>query len=278
MSEWRSYTQDNAQHTVVGDLRILDHIASPQLNNQRHLLVWLPPAYADVTRRFPVLYMHDGDNLFDAYASYAGEWGVDETLTALHDEGLAAIVVGIPNMGDTRFNEYSPYDDTIRERGHGVGDVYLRFIIDTVKPLIDAQFRTLPDVAHTGIAGSSMGGLISLYAFLTHPDVFGLCGAFSPVFWYGEAALYDLTQTPAHGRVYLDIGTVEGEVYANLATREAITESAANDAYRDGVRRLRDGLQQTGYVLHYVEDAGERHHESAWAKRLPDALRFLLAE
>lgn len=251
----------------MGDLRINDAVYSPQLNNTRHILVWLPPTYATSNARFPVLYMHDGDNLFDAYASYAGEWRVDETLTQLAAEGIAAIVVGIPNMGEQRFSEYSPFPH--RTHGKGSGDAYLRFLVETLKPMIDADFRTLPDATHTGIVGSSMGGLISLYGFLQYPAVFGMCGVLSPSFWYGEKTMLErIAKTPPHGRVYLDIGTKEGTV--------ARSTQRLNHTYRDGVRKLRDALK--AYDLLYVEDEGAQHNERAWARRLPKALRFLLSD
>ena len=126
-----------------------------------------------------------------------------------------------------------------------------------------------------------MGGLISLYGFLQHPDVFGLCGSFSPVFWYGDHALYALIQAVAtgRGRIYLDVGGSEGIVYANLAADgKQMSQGQANDAYRDGVRRLRDELRQREYDdnLLYIEDAAAQHNEAAWAQRLPAALIFLL--
>lgn len=278
MADWQSYTDQRGEHTVTGELLITQSIYSPQLQNQRHLLVWLPPSYRHSKRRYPVIYMHDGDNLFDRTVSYSGEWQVDESLTTLADEGLEAIVVGIPNMGDARFSEYSPYDS---ERGPGKADLYLQFLIETIKPLIDADFRTYTDAPHTGIVGSSMGGLISLYGFLQHPDVFWLCGSFSPVFWYGDHALYALIQNRAtgQGRVYLDVGGREGTVYANLAADgKQMSEAQADNAYRDGVRRLHDELRQQGYDnnLLYVEDAAAQHNEAAWAQRLPAALIFLL--
>lgn len=279
MTDWQTYTEHRDEHSVVGELLIRESIYSVQLNNQRHLLVWLPPSYRTTEKRYPVIYMHDGDNLFDKVVSHSGEWCVDETLTMLADHGIEAIVVGIPNMGNERYSEYSPYPHV--ERGIGRGDAYLRFVIETIKPLIDTDFRTLPDAENTGIAGSSMGGLISLYGFLQHPDIFGLCGAFSPVFWYGDGALYELIQSRSTGwgRVYLDVGGREGVVYAGLAKQsESLTEEAADLAYRDGVRLLRDQLQQRGYTdnLLYVEDDEAHHNEAAWANRLPGALRFLL--
>lgn len=277
MTNWRSYTQERENHTIVGELLITDRVYSPQLHNHRNLLVWLPPSYRDNDRRFPVIYMHDGDNLFDENATPYGEWQVDETLTQLAEDGMEAIVVGIPNMAEMRFSEYCPFDEV----KPALGDAYLRFIVDTIKPMIDADFRTQREAASAAIFGSSMGGLISLYGFLKYPNVFGLCGAFSPVFWFNGDALYQtvLAEAIGNGRVYLDVGTKEGEVYGALVSHGPISDDAAHDAYRDGVRHLRDGLLHKGYArnLLYVEDEDALHNESAWAKRLPGAFRFLLA-
>ncbi|MEL6524863.1 MAG: alpha/beta hydrolase-fold protein, partial [Chloroflexota bacterium] len=115
MTQWYDYKSKYPQNTVVGELRLLDEMYSPHLDNTRHLLVWLPSSYHDTQNNYPVIYMHDGDNLFDESKTYSGEWQVDETLTQLASEGIEAIVVGIPNMGDERFSEYSPYPHS--ERG-----------------------------------------------------------------------------------------------------------------------------------------------------------------
>src|SRR5689334_23384391 len=108
---WHSYLdgKDAAKHTVSGTVMVLDSVYSPQLDNHRDILVYLPRTYQSSTQRYPVLYMHDGQNLFDAATSYAGEWHVDETLEALSDEGIEAIVVGVPNMGVERIHELSPF-------------------------------------------------------------------------------------------------------------------------------------------------------------------------
>ncbi len=266
MAQWRNF-QQGQPHTVVGTLLVCEGVFSPQLNNSRLLFVWLPNSYTERTnKRYPVLYMHDGDNLFDAYRSFAGEWRVDETLTILEDEGLEAIVVGIPN-NEHRMEEYSPYADKRIKLKQGKGNDYLRWIIDTIKPLIDQDFRTLTDVAHTGIMGSSLGGLISLYGFLKHPDVFGFAGVMSPAHWVGNGQIVEMitqAQQPT-GKLYMDIGGKEGR---------------SGLSYMQAVRRMADTLKQKGYIdgetLSYVEDEQGSHNEDAWAYRLPDALRFLL--
>ncbi len=279
MTEWTRYDERHPQHTVVGDLRVYPRLHSPQLGNKRDVLVWLPAGYETSTQRYPVLYMHDGQNVFDAKTSYAGEWCADETMTALASEGIEAILVGLPNAGAQRRVEYSPYDyQAGKQQIIGKGELYTRFIVETVKPLIDTSFRTRTDGAATGTVGSSMGGLIALYGILTRPEVFGLCGAFSTAYWFGEDALLKEIHRRASGagRVYLDVGTREGDTIANLK----IAAQDFNMLYRDGVRDLLKALTERGYALGrnlmYVEDEGALHNEEAWARRLPDALRFLL--
>jgi predicted alpha/beta superfamily hydrolase len=220
--------------------------------------------------------MHDGQNLFDEATSYAGEWQVDETMQALSTEGLEAMVVGVPNMDRRRVIEYTPF----RVPGHrtGLGEAYLTFLTETVKPLIDRSFRTLPDREHTGIMGSSLGGLISLYAFFRYPQAFGLAGAMSPALQLGEDETFGFIRAAPcpRGRIYLDVGTRE----AHAGKRETQGMRRESSSYLELVRSMRDLLVRkgcrNGADLQYVEDQGGIHHESAWARRLPGALRFLL--
>jgi predicted alpha/beta superfamily hydrolase len=194
--DWQSYPSqdDGAEHTVVGTVKKLEALYSPQLDNRRDVLVYLPPSYGtDAERRYPVLYMHDGQNLFDRATSFGAEWEVDQTLEAASEDGLEAIVVGLLNLGDARLDEYSPWPDEKHAKG-GRGDLYLDFIVQTVKPIIDADFRTRPDRRSTGIAGSSMGGLISLYGYFRNHDTFGFCGVMSPALWYGGRKIYEFVE------------------------------------------------------------------------------------
>jgi predicted alpha/beta superfamily hydrolase len=266
MAEWHDYVaHEDRDQRAHGPLKILRGLHSPQLNNARDITVYLPPSYpTSGDRRYPVLYMHDGQNLFDPKTSFAGEWDVDGMIDATSGEGLEAIVVGVPNMGPERCNEYSPFDDP--KHGPAKGDAYLGFLVDTVKPIIDADFRTNPAREQTGIVGSSMGGLISLYAFFKRPDVFALAGVMSPALWYGERKVFDFLQQSAHvhGRMYVDVGTKEG-------TQEL----------RD-VTRLRDQLLEHGYRhgqdLLFIVDFGAGHNEQAWARRLKKMLEFFLKQ
>lgn len=263
---WRDYPseRDPGEHTVDGTVRVLEGFHSPQLGNRRSIFVYLPPSYAsDPERRYPVLYMHDGQNLFDRATSFGEAWEVDATLEAASGDGLEAIVVGIPNMGEARLDEYSPWRDETHEAG-GRGDAYVDFVAETLKPRIDADFRTLPGREHTGIAGSSMGGLISLYAFFRRPETFGFAGVMSPALWYGGRQVYGFVEAAPFvpGRIYLDVGTQEG--------REELSD----------VRRMRDLLIAKGYRrgedFFYVVEMGGRHNEQAWARRLRKELHLLL--
>ena len=263
--QWEEYKahdhQDGAAH---GKLRVLRGLESPQLNNKRDIFVYLPPSYhTDLERHYPVIYMHDGQNLFDPRTSFAGEWEVDDTIDETSREGVEAIVVGIPNMGAKRCNEYSPFDDP--KHGPAEGDLYLGFIVDTVKPIIDGDFRTLTDRDNTGIAGSSMGGLISLYAFFKRTDVFGFAGVMSPALWYGNRGIFDYLQSASNvgGRIYVDVGTREGT------------------AELTDVKRLRDRLLEMGYRhgedMVFMIDLGAGHNEQAWGRRMGKQLQFFLA-
>jgi predicted alpha/beta superfamily hydrolase len=279
MVQWHGYMQDKdpAQHSVVGSLLVTHWIYSPQLNNHRDLFVLLPPMYeSEPDKRFPVLYMQDGQNLFDRATSYAGEWEIDETMLALERVlRTEAIVVGIPNAGADRVNEYAPFVDP--DYGGGHGDQYLDFLIETVKPIIDADFRTLPDRDHTGIVGSSMGGLISIYGYWTRPETFGICASMSGAYWFANKAIVQFAaerDAPKPGRVYLDSGTGEkyeppGSVLRGLARCfcddvQAVQASLIDKGYRDGVD------------VRYVQEINGMHSEAVWARRMPLALRFLL--
>ena len=180
---WRPY--DRSPHTVVGDLRVYAAVPGPVPERTRALYAWLPPGYEDGTGRYPVVYMHDGQALFDRFLKEQtddpamhiepGEWMVDETMTALHDEGLDAIVVGIPNAGPARMVEYTPYT-VLEPRQPGQATAYIDWVCDVVKPLVDTSFRTAPGREHTTVAGSSLGGIVSLVAYRHRPEVFGAAG------------------------------------------------------------------------------------------------------
>jgi predicted alpha/beta superfamily hydrolase len=250
--------------TVVGNVVQLEKVWSPQLGNERGILVYLPPSYDEGELHYPVIYMHDGQNLFDEATSFSGEWKVDETLEHLSRRGLEAIVVGIPHLSEERLDEYCPFEEA--GQADARGELYLAWIVETLKPLIDQSFRTLPDRVHTGMMGSSMGGLITLFAFFRYPGIFGFAGVLSPSLWFAERAIFPCLEETAYvpGRLYLDVGTAEGK-------------GVAEDA-----RHMRELLVQKGFRLGedflYVEEEGAEHTESAWARRTKIAFRFLLGK
>ena len=171
-------------HTASSQVKILDSTFTiPQLNRKRRIWIYLPADYQQrKKKKYPVIYMHDGQNLFNEATSGFGEWGVDEYLDSLFKkEKNKSIIIGIDNGQDKRMNEYNPY--TFQQFGKGEGNKYVDFLVQTLKPYIDKRFHTLPDKKNTFIAGSSMGGLISLYAVLKYPEIFGGAGFFSPAFW-----------------------------------------------------------------------------------------------
>jgi predicted alpha/beta superfamily hydrolase len=251
-----------ASANIVGHVRVVPHVRSPELGNSRDITVHLPPSYRTSGRHYPVIYMHDGQNLFDHATAFSGDWGVDETMERIGPLGYEAIVVGIPNMGGERCDEYSPWVD--RRAGGGRGDAYVAFIVDTLKPRIDRRFRTRREREFTGIMGSSMGGLISLYAFFRYPRVFGYVGAMSPSLWFADHAIEEYVRGVERwfGRVYLDIGTAEGVRHV----------AACRRLYR--LLRARCPFPHDQILM--VVDEGAEHTEAAWAARFETAVRFLL--
>src|ERR1700746_1240521 len=200
----------------------------PGLNRERRARIFLPPGYESGRRRYPVLYMHDGQNLFDDATAYAGEWGVDETLNALaKSRGLRLIVVGIDNGGAERVHELNPWDNP--QFGRGEGEQYLAFMVRVLKPWVDQHYRTRPDRRHTAIMGSSMGGLISSYALSHYPEVFGGAGIFSPAYWLAPQVFADAGAHPpsATARIYFYAGGSESDtMIPDLKRMVAVLERA----------------------------------------------------
>jgi predicted alpha/beta superfamily hydrolase len=234
------------------------------------LLVYLPPGYDDQpARRYPVLYLNDGQNLFDGATSYVQgqDWGVDETAEKLIRAGEIEplIIVAIYNTGEQRIDEYTPTVDPRVKKGGGA-DLYGRLLVEEVKPLVDESYRTHIGPAQTGLGGSSLGGLVSLHLALKYPSVFGKLMAMSPSVWWDRGMILRRVQglkVKPSTRIWLDIGTKEGK----LTTRN--------------VRTLRDSLASKGWRLgddlSYLEAKDAHHNEVAWGQRVDKALRFLYA-
>lgn len=279
MTGWRPYEEVHGRaNTVSGTVLVWPKLESKQLGRTTEIAVYLPPSLAAARReradqapggrRYPVIYFHDGQNMFDDHTSYVGEWRADEALETLAEDGLEAIAVAIPNGSDARGDEYSPWRVRTRWQPRrlvgGKGDAYLEWLVGEIKPLIDRSFPTRTDREGTGLCGSSLGALISLYGMTKYPDEFGMVGALSPSVRWSDYALLRLVEEGKFplARVYIDVG---GREYRGMTS--------------DG-RRLRDAFIARGWVsgrdLLYVEDRYGGHREDSWARRLPTALRFLL--
>ena len=183
-------------------------IEAPQLHTTKKIWIYLPKNYDSTKKKYPVIYMHDAQNLFDAKTSYVGEWNVDEKLDSLNAE---VIIVGIEHGNEKRIDELTPYKNT--KYGGGNADNYLNFIVKTLKPEIDTKYRTKKNARNNGIMGSSLGGLVSYYAILKYPEVFGKAGVFSPSFWFNRKEINELTQkTPKlKTKIYFLCGDNEGD-------------------------------------------------------------------
>ncbi len=258
------------QNSPAGDLKVHSAFESKILKNARDLIVYLPPGYVSDERRYPVCYLHDGQNLFDPGTAFLGnDWGLRGTIDALIERGgiQPLIVVGIYNTGEQRINEYTHVRD--RRGQGGQARAYGSMITRELKPFIDREYRTLPDSANTGLGGSSLGGLVSVYLGLLEPDIFGNIIAMSPsVWWAGRSILRYVRKIQHHTgqKMWLDVGSHEGDR----------PEIALKD-----VRDLRDALLSTGWRagrdLKYFEDSGAQHTEKAWGTRISNALRFLFS-
>lgn len=264
--------------TATGDLRWMD-FASEVLGSKRRVTVWLPPQYRDgVQEGFPVVYCLDGQNLFDRQrAAFGVEWEADETARALASgpANLPLILVGIDNSKD-RFDEYTPVVDKVSDKPvGGKADEYLRFLVTELKPWIDREYRTLKSAETTAIVGSSLGGVLVMHALWKHPEVFGKGAAMSPSLFWGQGyTIQQYSQPPSDlalrdkQRLWLDIGTREGKSDRGQVQAVEQTEQLAETLKRHHRERIE---------VRTMIDSEAKHHEAAWARRLPIALEFLFS-
>jgi predicted alpha/beta superfamily hydrolase len=249
-----------------GQLRKYAKFRSKFLRNQRDIVVYLPPDYdQQPERRYPVLYLHDGQNLFDAATAFNGQdWHVAQTADYAISAGLVEplIIVGLYNTGKTRLREYTP--TSVPRLGGGRADRYAKFLIEEVKPDVDRDYRTRPEASQTGIGGSSLGGLVSIYLGLKFSNVFSKIAALSPSVWWNQRVILRFAQAAPvepRPRIWLDIGTREGPRIV------------------DDVEKFRDVLLSRGWQydrdLHYERVEGAEHNEAAWAARVGPFLQFL---
>lgn len=255
-----SYTSPN-QATETANPIVLEHSLSiPKLDRSRQIRIYLPPGYYGSNRSYPVLYMQDGQNLFDDATSYAGEWGVDESLNTLSAiAGLKLIVVGIDNGQEKRINELSPWEN--KKYGKAEGEEFVDFMVNHLKPFIDTHFRTLPDRKNTTLMGSSLGGLISHYALFQYPNVFGKAAIFSPSYWYADE-VFAFTQNhplPRNTKIFMLVGEKE-------------------EGMVDPAKRMYQLILETGQKkknLKFVMDPDGEHNEQFWHNQFTPAMEWL---
>jgi predicted alpha/beta superfamily hydrolase len=251
----RPHTANANVHVIAPPMTI------PGLDRQRTIRVYLPPGYADGKARYPVLYMHDGQNLFDDATSYVGEWGVDEAMDALAKEGLPLIVVGIDHGGEKRFNELTAWPNP--RFGAAEGAAYMEFVVKVLKPWVDRTYRTRPGRRDTGIMGSSMGGVASHYAIYQYPEVFSKAGIFSPAYWVADPAVFEWTakrRLGKHSRLYFIAGGKEGDDMVR--------------PFDPMVAQVRKAAGKRAAVHAELIPSGE-HNERFWRGEFPKAIRFL---
>ena len=259
IKEWSDHFPKKPKETTAGsNVHIVDTaFFMPQLNRYRRVWIYLPASYKSSKKRYPVLYMHDGQNVFDAATSFSGEWGVDEALDTLGPKH-ELIVVAVDNGGSSRINEYSAYD---MKYGKAEGDAYLDFIVNTLRPHVNKHYRTQKSGKQTFIAGSSMGGLISFYALLKYPSKFGGAGIFSPAFWINpQFKTTDPKQLrKIKSRVYFFAGQQEGE------------------AMVPDMLQVFDQLQKHSKAeIQTVIRAEGTHSENTWRHEFPLFVQWLL--
>lgn len=247
---WKDDYPKKIKHfTASPQVKIMDTAFNiPQLNRKRRIWIYLPKTYLSSSKNYPVLYMHDGQNLFNEQTSFSGEWGVDECLDSLQQiTGKECIVIGIDNGGEKRMTEYNPFDND--KFGKGEGAKYVDFLVNVLKPFIDSKYRTKKGVEYTFTAGSSMGGLISLYAVMQYPKVFGGAGIFSPAFWLVPQLYYNAEKFETNTNIKLFFYVGENE----SATMVSDMNKMADIFFR-----------KTNYQIRRITNPLGQHNEKYW--------------
>ncbi|WP_353084848.1 alpha/beta hydrolase-fold protein [Flavobacterium sp.] len=234
-------------------------LEAPQLDCSKKIWVYLPENYSKSTKKYPVIYMHDGQNLMDAKTSYAGEWSVDETLDSLHAQ---VIVIGIEHGGVKRMEELTPFKN--EKYGGGNADTYLKFIVETLKPYVDNTFRTKTNAKNTALWGSSLGGLVSFYGALKYPEVFGKVGCFSPSFWFNRKEIFELMNTTKSykTKIYFLCGDNEGDA--------DMVEDLNKMEYQINTKRCECQMMNKKIIV-----KGGKHNKKLWREGFKKAYLWL---
>jgi predicted alpha/beta superfamily hydrolase len=233
----------------------------PQLDKTRRIWALLPHDYDHTNKHYPVIYLQDAQNLFDSHAPF-GTWGIDRHMAEMSRGGHDFIVIAIDHAGRERINEYSPYFH--REFGKGQGKLYAKFIINTLKPYVDREFRTFADRRYNGIGGSSMGALISAYIGIVHPAHFGNLMIFSPSFWYSDEIYFD-----AFNYQY----TLPTKIYLYAGERESRFMTQHVNRFRSAIESHPHDNPLTRFKIQ-INPNGE-HSERYWGESFSDAVKWL---
>ncbi|HEY2680130.1 MAG TPA: alpha/beta hydrolase-fold protein [Candidatus Udaeobacter sp.] len=260
------------KHTLTGNIKLHHAFRSRILGNRRDIWVYLPPGYRRFSgKSYPVLYLHDGQNVFDAATSFGGvEWGVDETSERLIRARIIepVIVVAVANIGEDRVHEYTPTPGVIeakgrrKKRSRGLARLYASFLMEELKPYIDGKYRTKPEPEFTGLGGSSLGGLVTLAIGILNPNAFRRLIVMSPSVWWDDFAIYRLVDSIKRKpplKIWIDTGTAE----------------PGWEQTRELCKRLVEKGWKAGKDLLYMEADHGDHSEAAWAARVEPALSFL---
>jgi len=257
-------TINSNNNTLSNNIEIIDtSFFIPQLNRTRRIWIYLPSGKYKSNKRFPVIYMQDGQNLFDNYTSFAGEWKVDESTDSLIIKGARkAIIIGIDNGGENRINEYTPF--TNKEYGGGEGSKYVDFIVNTLKPYIDNNYNTLKDRDNTFIMGSSLGGLISYYAIMKHKEIFSKAVIMSPSFWFSDKIFF----IPSHQN--------KNKINLLFVAGDSESKNMIPNINKMKSRLEKMKYPKNSYKVRIIKDG--KHNEKLWGKEFASAYIWLLSD
>lgn len=264
LPQFSFYQTQERKHTTTENVKIIsEKFEIPQLKTTRRIWIYLPKNYETSHKKYEVMYLQDGQNLFDDATSYAGEWQIDETLNKIFEKtGKSIIVVGIDNGGEKRIEELSPYKNA--KYGGGNGDNYVKFIVENLKPFIDKNYRTKPQQKFTTIGGSSLGSLISVYAAVKYPETFGKVLAFSSAFWFNAKDLNEfITNSKVnlkHQKYYFIQGKHENEDM----------EEQTNNV----IKNLKSKNVKPKNIFLKIDEDG-KHNEMYWRREFEGAVLWL---
>lgn len=258
-----SFAQER-KHTATENVKIIsEKFEIPQLKTTRRIWIYLPKDYETSHKNYEVMYLQDAQNLFDDATSFAREWQVDETLNKIFEKtGKSLIVVGIDNGGEKRMEELSPYKNA--KYGGGNGDNYVKFIVETLKPYIDKNYRSKPQQKFTTIGGSSLGALISVYAAVKYPETFGKVLAFSSAFWFNAKELNEFILSSK-------VNLKQQKYYFIQGKHE---DEDMEEQTKSVIENLRSKNVKSQNIFLKIDEDG-KHNEMYWRREFESAVLWL---